>query len=316
MSKSYKVLVTGATGFVGSNLVRRLISEGYEVHILTRKKSDKWRIIDILPDLNNHIVDLLEEERLKNLVEQIEPDLIFHLATQVMYGGVHSPEKELIQSNLFGTINLINACENINYKCFVNTGSSSEYGPKNYSMKESDVCEPVNVYGISKCASTLYGNFIAKTKNKPIIGFRLFSPFGPYDDSRRLIPYAIINALQNKQLNFANPYAVRDYIYIDDILDLYLKSIDLASKYRGEVYNIGTGSNVSVSYVVNKILEITGSNSNVQWNSFAGRDYDCEKWEANIEKVNRDFNWEPKIHIDEGIEKTIKWFEDKLLFYK
>lgn len=315
MSKCYKVLVTGATGFVGSNLVRRLISEGHEVHILTRKNSDKWRIIDILPDLNNHIVDLLEEENLKQSVEQIEPDVIFHLATMGIYGGVHSPEKEVIQSNLFGTINLINACEDIKYKCFVNTGSSSEYGPKSYSMTETDVCEPINVYGISKCASTLYGNFIAKTKNKPIIGFRLFSPFGPYDDSRRLIPYTIVNALQNKQLNFANACAVRDYIYIDDVLDLYLKSIELASKHRGEVYNVGRGSNVSVSYVVKKILEIIGSKSAVHWNTFEGRDHDCEKWEANTEKITRDFNWTPKYHIDEGIRKTITWFEDNLSFY-
>lgn len=182
-------------------------------------------------------------------------------------------------------------------------------------MKETDVCEPINVYGISKCASTLYGRFIAKTENKPIIGFRLFSPFGPYDDSRRLIPYAIMNALQNKQLNLANSCAVRDYIYIDDVLDLYLKSIELASKYAGEVYNVGRGSNVSVSDVVKKILEITDSRSLVQWNSFTGRDHDCEKWEANIGKISRDFNWQPKYNIDEGIRKTITWFRDNLHSY-
>ncbi|MDQ1254427.1 MAG: GDP-L-fucose synthase [Euryarchaeota archaeon] len=315
MSKSHKVLVTGATGFIGSNLVRRLVSEEYEVHILTRKNSDKWRIADILPDLSDHYVDLLEEKNLKQVVEQIEPDVVFHLATLGIYGGVHSPEREVLQTNIFGTVNLINACQDIKYKCFVNTGSSSEYGLKSYAMKETDVCEPINVYGISKCASTLYGRFIAKTNNKPIIGLRLFSPFGPYDDSRRLIPYAVVNALQNKQLNLANANAVRDYIFIDDVVDLYLKSIEIASKFVGEVYNVGRGSNVSVDYVVKKILEIADSRSPIKWNSFAGRDHDYEKWEADIGKISRDFNWQPKYNIDEGIRKTITWFRDNLHSY-
>lgn len=315
MSKYYKVLVTGATGFVGSNLVRRLLDEGYEVHIFTRETSNKWRILDILPNLNDHCVDLLDEKRLKPLLEQINPEAIFHLATLGIYGGVQSPEKDVIENNLFGTMNLINACENVDYKCFVNTGSSSEYGPKKYPMKESDVCEPINVYGISKCAATLYGNFIAKTKNKPIIGFRLFSPFGPYDDKSRLMTYAITNTLQNKPLMLANPDAVRDYIYIEDVLDLYLQSIELASKVKGEIFNIGNGSEKTVSYVVNKIIEITNSKSEIKWNSFAKREYDTEKWEADIEKVSTHFNWKPKYQIDEGIMKSISWFKSNLSYY-
>lgn len=316
MSKYYKVLVTGATGFVGSNLVRRLLDEEYEVHILTRESSNKWRIRDILPNLNEHSVDLLDGNRLKPLLEQINPDVIFHLATLGIYGGIQSPEKDVIETNLFGTMNLINACENIEYRCFVNTGSSSEYGPKKELMKENDVCEPINVYGISKCAATLYGNFIARTKGKPIIGFRLFSPFGPYDDKSRLMTYAITNTLQNKPLMLANPDAVRDYIYIEDVLDLYLQSIELASKVKGEIFNIGSGSEKSVSYVVNKIIEITNSKSEIKWKSFPKREYDTEKWEADIEKVSKYFNWKPKYQIDEGIMKSISWFKSNLSFYE
>lgn len=315
MPKCYKVLVTGATGFVGSNLVRRLLYEGYEVHIITRESSNKWRIHDILPNLNEHSVDLLDGSRLKSLLEQINPDVIFHLATLGIHGGIQSPETDVIETNLFGTMNLINACENIEYRCFVNTGSSSEYGPKKESMNENDVCEPINVYGISKCAATLYGNFIARTKGKPIIGFRLFSPFGPYDDKSRLMTYAITNALQNNPLMLANPDVVRDYIYIEDVLDLYLQSIELASKVKGEVFNIGGGSEKSVSYVINKIIEITNSKSDIKWNSFSKRDYDTEKWEADIEKVSEYFNWKPKYLIDEGITKSIIWFKSNLSNY-
>lgn len=316
MSKSYKVLVTGATGFVGANLIRRLIELGYEVHILTRESSDKWRLTDILSNLKDHTVDLLDEERLNYLVNQIKPEAIFHLATSGIYGGVHASEKKVIETNFLGTVNLINACKDIDYRCFVNTGSSSEYGTKKHPMKETDLCEPINIYGISKCAATLYGNLIARTKGKPIITFRLFSPFGPYDGESRLMTYAITNVLEGKPLMLANPNSVRDYIYIEDVLDLYLQSIEHAYEFKGEVFNVGSGSQKATSYIIYKIIEITNSNSEIKWNSFPGRNHDTDKWEADIEKVRTYFNWQPKYHIDDGIRETIEWFKENLALYK
>lgn len=316
MTKTYEILVTGATGFVGSNLVRRLMADGHDVHILTRKLSNNWRLIDCFSDLHNHTVDLLNKEELKGLMNKIEPDVIFHFATSGIYGGVQRPDAEVIETNFLGTVNLINACNDEDYKCFVNTGSSSEYGPKKEPMKETDLCEPINLYGISKCAATLYGQCIAKTNDKPIIGLRLFSPFGPFDDKSRLMTYAITNALQNKPLILGNPNAVRDYIYIEDVLDVYLQSMEIACRLKGEVFNVGSGSQISVSYIVNKIIEITGSKSEIRWNSFSGRAYDTEKWGADIEKINRSFNWRPKYQIDDGIRQTISWFESNLHLYK
>lgn len=316
MTKTYKILVTGATGFVGSNIVRRLICDGHDIHILTRTLSNKWRLMDCFSDLHNHTVDLLNQEELKGLMTKIEPDVIFHLATSGIYGGIQRPDREVIETNLLGTINLINACNDINYKCFVNTGSSSEYGKKKQPMKETDLCEPINLYGISKCAATLFGQFIARTKDKPVIGLRLFSPFGPFDDKSRLMTYAITNALQNKPLLLGNPNAVRDYIYIEDVLDVYLQSIEKASGLKGEVFNVGSGSQITISYIVNKIIEITDSKSEIKWNSFSGRAHDTEKWEADIEKVSRSFNWRPKYYIDDGIRRTISWFENNLHLYK
>lgn len=316
MTKTYKILVTGATGFVGSNLLRRLISHGHDIHILTRNLSDKWRIIDCFSDLHNHTVDLRKQAELKVLINKIEPDVIFHLATSGMYGGVSRPDSEVIETNLLGTVNLINACNNTDYKCFINTGSSSEYGPKKEPMKETDLCEPVNLYGISKCAATLYGQSIARTRDKPIIGLRLFSPFGPFDDKSRLMTYAITNALANKPLLLGNPNAVRDYIYIEDVLDVYLQSIEIASGIKGEVFNVGSGSQTSISYIVNKIIEITDSKTKITWNSFPGRTHDTEKWEADVEKIGRSFNWRPKYRIDDGIRQTISWFENNLHLYK
>jgi nucleoside-diphosphate-sugar epimerase len=310
-----KVLVTGATGFVGANLVRRLLQRDYDVHIITRASSNKWRLADILSKLSDYTVDLSQPRKLRTLIRQVKPDVIFHLAASGIYSGVQLSERKLIEINFSGTVNLVNACQDIDYKCFVNTGSSSEYGPKRHPMKETDVCEPITMYGITKCAATLYGGSIAKTKDKPIIGFRLFSPYGPYDDKSRLVVYSIVNALQNKDLNLANPEAVRDYIYVEDVVDLYMRSIDRAYELKGEVFNAGSGSQTTISSIVSKVIEFTQSKSNVNWQAVKGRGWDTQRWEADIEKTSKTFNWKPTYDIEKGLKRTIDWFRNNLSFY-
>ena len=143
-----RILITGAAGFVGANLVRRLIKENYEVHILTRNTTNMWRIKDIYDSLHDHKVDLLEKEKLFEIVKEINPKKICHLA---IYGGYsfQKDEEKIMKTNFNGTINLLDSLADINYDCFINTGSSSEYGPKINPMAETDICEPDTIYGVA-----------------------------------------------------------------------------------------------------------------------------------------------------------------------
>ena len=311
-----KVLVTGASGFVGSNLTRKLVQKGYDVHILSRPFFNKWRLTDVLPKLNNHAVDLLEAEKLKKLIKEIKPEVIFHLAAAGIFGGVSSSEKELIETNFLGTVNLINACNEIKYKCFVNTGSSSEYGPKDKPMEETNICQPINTYGISKLAAILYGSFIAKTKNQPIIGIRLFSPFGPFDNRQRLIPFVTINALRDEEILLSSPKGTRDFIFVEDVVEIYLKSIDLASQFKGEIFNLGSGKETSVSEAVKTICQLTNTKSKTRWGQALPRPWDTLYWRADINKISRCFNWKPKYSFKEGLEKTTQWFKNNLSLYE
>ncbi len=308
-----KVLVTGPNSFIGSNLVKKLISKDFEVHILIRETSNLWRLSDCTDKITVHRVDLREREKLFDMVNLIKPDVIFHLATQGIYGGVHSENKKIIETNFLGTINLIDACDDIDYNCFVNTGSSSEYGMKNKPMKEDMICSPLNMYGITKNAATKYGQFVALTKNKPIISLRLFSPFGYYDQKDRLISYAIVKSIRGESLELANPDSVRDYIFIEDVVDLYIKSIKKAKEFKGEIFNVGTGIQNNIKEVIEKITKITKSSSKINWGSEKSRDYDNGCWVADIEKTKKVFNWEPQYDLEEGLIKTIKWFEKRLI---
>ncbi|MDO8467193.1 MAG: NAD-dependent epimerase/dehydratase family protein [bacterium] len=316
LSEPKAVLVTGATGFVGSHLVQRLTNEGYQTHILLRTKSDPWRIADILPKLKAHNVDLTDREGLVKLMEEVRPNFIFHLATAGVYGGKSLPDQDLLKINLGGFLNLVEATNDLEYSLFVNTGSSSEYGPKNEAMKEGDVCQPSNMYGITKLAATLYGQAVAATHKKPIVTLRLFSPFGSHDDAKRFMAIAVSGGIKNEELILSNPTAVRDFIYIDDVIDAYLQCMSKAEALRGQVLNIGSGIEIGIPSLCEKLKEIGKFTNTIRKEPGQPRLGESPSWQADITKAKKLLGWQPKRSLEEGLEKTITWFRENLKSYE
>jgi len=311
MTKKLKVFITGATGFVGSNIARNLAMKNeFGVHIIHRPNSNMWRIQEILPKIMTHSVDIADKKGLHAAVKKIQPDIIFHLANVGVYGGLEGNPEDIIRSNLIGTINLVEALRSVPYLCFVNTGSSSEYGPKAAPMKERDYCEPESIYAISKLAATIYTLQEAKRNKKPIVNVRLFSPFGPYDSKARLISYAIKQASENEPMHLNTRTAVRDYVYVDDVVDAYLLCVKHIDAVRGEVLNIGSGSETSVSDIVKLVKNVTGSRSKIIWKNQKSNRFESEVWRADTKKVKRLLSWKPKITLREGIQKTLAWHQE------
>lgn len=306
-----KILLTGATGFIGSQLANRLVKEGREVHAIIRPGADTRRIKDILPFLKCHAVDLSEFEKLKEVIYKIKPKGIFHLAASTVMSGVTAPADKVVKSNLLGTVNLINATINLNYKFFVNTGSFLEYDARGRAVKESDPCLPLELYSITKHAAVLYGQAIARTADKPILALRLFTPYGPQIQKGRLIYNIIKSALEDKDINLTNPKVARDFIFVDDIINLYLEVAKKAGDYKGEIFNAGTGQKVTLNELVKCVLDITKSKSKVNWNALPLVVYDTENWQADMSKTFSRFSWRPQYTLREGLIKTINWFKLK-----
>lgn len=308
-----KVLITGGAGFVGSNLVRRILDDGADVNLIMRSTSNKWRIKDILSEINEHSVDLMDYDNLVSIVSEIKPSIIFHLAT---YGGspFQKDTQNIIRSNFVGTMNLVNACKKVGFESFINTSSSSEYGNKKFPMSELDLLEPINDYGVSKAASTLYCHSIAKNEDLPIITLRLFSPYGSYEDSRRLIPHVILSILRNKSPNLTSPEFVRDFIFIEDVLDAFI-NVAQRSDLKDEVFNIGSGIQNTVGNVVNNILEIMGHKIEPKWGSTPEWSNEPVIWQADISRAKDILKWSPKHDLKGGMLKTINWFEKHIELY-
>jgi nucleoside-diphosphate-sugar epimerase len=311
--KGKKVLVTGATGFIGANLVRMALKEGCEVHIITRTESNRWRIDDISTYIIDYNTDLLDYKNLDYVISSIKPDIIYHTAT---YGGRPNQKDTIgiIQTNLIGTINMIKACKKSGFDLFVNTGSSSEYGIKGKSMHEEALLEPVNDYGVSKSAATQYCQAIAKNEQLPIVTLRLFSPYGSYEESARLIPSVILSCLRKKKPRISSPNFVRDFVHIKDVLEAYAK-LAKVPQLSGDVFNIGSGKQCTIGEVANKIIELLGHCVELETGKAQGWPNEPEKWEADISKANDILGWKPKYDLENGLAETIRWFEKNINLY-
>jgi transketolase len=312
-----KIFLTGATGFVGSNLARQLIKdENNEVHILIRESSNTWRIKDILysPVLIKHFADLLDFDSLRRVMEEVKPDFIIHTA---IYGGYSNQKdvKKIIETNLIGTMNLLEATKDIDYKCFINTGSSSEYGTKAEPMKESDLLEPNTEYGVAKSAATLYCSHFAKKNKKPIITLRLLSVYGYFEERGRLVPEVITNYIQGKEINLNNPEVARDFIFIEDVVEAYQKVMNSEKIFYGEVFNVGFGEQKRIRDIAETVAEISSGNARISYGEGLGRSFDSYTWVADISKIEETFGWSPKHSLHDGLAKSIEWFRKNLHFY-
>lgn len=307
-----KILVTGATGFVGSCLTRRLIGDGHDVHLLVRRDSNRWRIADLASFFTACEVDLRDAAAVETAVAAIAPRVIFHLAT---YGGFAFQKEEaaIIDSNFIGTVNLLNACAKAGFDSFVNTGSSSEYGVKGKPMTEQDPPEPVGAYGVSKAAATLYCRSLAVERDLPVTTVRLFSPYGPWDDPRRLIPSVIVSLLRGGAPQLASPDSVRDFVFVDDIVDIYLKLA--AHPLIGEIINAGSGRQHCIGEVVATIAELIGSGPAPCWGVTESRRPEPKVWVADVARAREKLNWVPETSLQEGLTKTVAWFETHLGLY-
>ena len=299
-----RVLVTGAAGFVGANLVRALQASGNEVSVFLRRESKTWRLADLIPKLKVYPVDISDKEAVQKAVAEIQPEVVYHLAT---YGGYPSQKDIAVtfNTNLLGSLNLFQALESADsLKKLVNIGSSSEYGIKSEPMSEDKSCFPMSFYGISKLCMTLFCRLQGLMSSLPVCTLRLFSPYGYCDDKNRLIPQVITSALLGRDIVISNPDNKRDYIFIDDVVNAYLKVIS-KKKFKGNIINIGSGKEYSVKNITEIILKLTGSKSKLKFKKSESKITESPAWMADITKAKEILEWEPAIDITPGLKKTI-----------
>ena len=305
-----RVIVTGATGFVGANLARRLLRDGHEVHLLLRRGHASWRIAEIASSVYCHEVDLGDREGLDRLFSLIRPDWVFHLAVQGAYSS-QTDLQQMIQTNIHGTINLVEAALAVGVEVFVNTGSSSEYGLKDHAPSENESLEANSYYAVTKASATLYCRHVAQnndTLHLPTL--RLYSVYGPWEEPTRLIPMLLTYGLRGDLPKLVDPSIGRDYVFVDDVVNAYLLAATVISQEVGAIYNVGTGIQTSLEEAVDVARQIMVIPTEPRWGSMPSRQWDTSVWVADSRKIMRDLGWQPQIQLHQGLRQVIEWLQD------
>lgn len=293
------IVIHGATSFIGKHLIKRLLSEKIPLVVISRSSSD------LSAYQNNSLIrifrytDSVNEINAKDI--QLNNPVFFEFAWKGVFGSERNEETQL-SVNVPLIRDTIQLAHRLNSYHWIGIGSQAEYGNLNKRISETDKCEPTTLYGKAKLECSLLSANLCREYGLQHSWLRLFSVYGPDDNHEWLIQYLIKEMLHGNEVNVTKGEQVWDYLYIDDMVDALIK---LSGRPGVGIANIGTGKGVSVRTIIEKIHELTGSNSKINFGVIPYRDDQVMLMEADITKLSSHLDWEPKIDIEEGLKRTV-----------
>lgn len=301
-----RVILTGASGFIGANLARRLLRDGHEVWVFLRPRGTGWRIDDIRADLRIVDVDLGDEAVVTQAVHRIGPDWVFNLAAHGAYSW-QTDLRAMLATNLLGTVHLLEAATSTGVEAFVQTGSSSEYGAKDHSPPETEWLEPNSHYAVAKAAATLFCRYTGRATGLPVRTLRLYSVYGPWEQPGRLMPTLVMRGLGGELPKLVSPDTARDFVYVDDVVEACLLAATTPGQEPGAVYNVGTGCQTSLREVVDVARGEMGITAEPVWGTMAPRIWDTDVWVADRSRIAEQLHWGPSRTLPEGFHLLAEW---------
>lgn len=306
-----RILISGAAGFIGSHVVRRLVRDGATVGILKRTSSDVRRIRDILESVAAFDLDLGDGEAVRQAVRTFAPDAILHLAMQ--YAVDHTPADipKLVGTNVLGAINLLDAAREGKGVLFVNTSTFFVYRQSPESVREEAARDPFNLYSLTKVHAEEACDYFAGHDGMRVATLRLTAPYGPDDHARRLIPFLVKCFLWGELPEMTSGEQRWDYVFVEDVVEAYVALLGSSLPAgRHEVFNVGSGEVVSAREISDHLKRILNSTAEPRWGTRPQRLHEVMYRAVDISKARTMLGWEPRVRIfDEGLAKTAEWFQ-------
>jgi nucleoside-diphosphate-sugar epimerase len=314
-----RILISGAAGFVGASLTRRMIELGHDVHVITRtpkRESDPrkslWRIAEIANNMRVHHVDLVDAEATRQAAAIARPEVVLHFASHAALPQ-ETDEGEILLHTVQPLVNLASACAGC--ELFINAGSSSEYGYQTEPMSESSLPNPTRMHDIAKLAQTLYGTYAARFKGLPLVTLRLFSVYGPWEQGRRLVPRLMLSALHGRRMSLSSPDVSRDFIFVDDVVRAVEHCMRRPVPGDETVFNLGTGVERTIREVANIVGEIHGRPLPLEWGAVERQRWDSPRWVADTTRQTRDLGFTAGTDLCAGLRATYHWFAENARRY-
>ena len=313
-----RFLIIGGETFVGASIARRLVKEGKEVHVITHQTPSLWRLKDLMLSIRIHSTDLSNSQDVFEVLNKIKAAVIINTTSY----GERPHEVDLDETydyNFFNLLVLMEQAKEVGFSCFINTGTYQEYGRKAYALSESVMPEPLSHYGISKAAATMYCIKEAKKNSLPIYTIRPFIPYGPYQGRDSFITKLFTNTMIDVKFNHYYANAAYDFIYIDDLVNIYL-TLAQQLPTTAYVFNAGSGISYKLRDVVRAFEEIWQHDVTIDWNLYSDIGFSVESQSncfADQTITNTILRNVPQQKsLKEGLKATFEWFMKNQLLYE
>ena len=299
-----RYVVTGASGFLGSALVKNLVQQGHPTLAVVRPESNLWRLSEIHSDVSFVYASLQNILLIEKQIHRFAPDVVFHLAWSGGDSSKYVNNNDQMR-NVSGSLELVNIAGRAQAKTFIVFGSAAEYGRFNIPVSEDDPAEPQNLYGATKLVTMETTKSLCSMWKMRFCGVRPFWVYGPQDSEKRMIPSLIEQLLDRKRPPLTKGDQIWDYLYIDDAMDAVVR---LAEDPNAEgIFNLGSGRPVQLRSVVERIRDIIDPNLEVGFGEIPYSPNQIMHLEASIDRLKEATGWQPKTGLEEGLQRTIHW---------
>jgi nucleoside-diphosphate-sugar epimerase/glycosyltransferase involved in cell wall biosynthesis len=299
------ILVLGGGGFVGANLVQRLLQTRSDVVAVVRRLP-AWRLAGL--DSKNLIeVDLTSIAEMREMVEAVRPRTVLDCSAYGAY-SFESDAQLIYQTNFNTLVALVELLDKGRLASFVHAGSSSEYGSNSAGPSEAEPLVPNSHYAVSKAAAALFISHAGKTLGLPIVNLRLYSVYGPLEDASRLIPNLVKQGIEVSYPPFVSPETSRDFVYVGDVCEAFLiAAARLTPDLYGESFNIGSGVRTKIRDLAETARHVFGIDKPADFGSMPGRAWDLDEWYADPVKAARLLGWSATTSLADGLRLTADW---------
>ena len=304
------ILVIGASGFIGANLFRRCLERRTDV-IGTVFSGDSWRLRDIAA-ANITFLNLQDPISVLSVFRRFRPKTVFDCSSFGAYSFEQDFER-IHSTNYLSFLRVMEEVAALDLSAYVHAGSSSEYGLHARAPTESDLLIPNSHYAVSKAAASQAITYYGRVRGVPVANLRLYSVYGPYEDSSRLIPVLCERSLHGTLPTFARPEVTRDFIHVDDVVEAFADTaVNMGPAIAGESFNIGTGTPTSLATLAAQAQRLFAIAEEPRFNPGVGRAWDLDAWYANPARAGQALGWTARIGLEEGLVTTRAWWKDFL----
>jgi polyisoprenyl-phosphate glycosyltransferase len=299
------ILITGAAGFVGASLFHRIASVRNDVYAVVRRDKG-WRLAEVR-DERVIVADLNDPAAVKHVVQSIQPETVMDCVAYGAY-SFETDASLIYQTNFQSVVNLVEQLAPRRIAAFVHAGSSSEYGRNCAGPQEASVCQPNSAYAVSKVAVANYLDYQGHEKAFPCVNLRLYSVYGPLEDTSRLVPNVLRHALQGTLPPFVDARTSRDFVHVDDVCAAFIMS---AAKMHpglyGEHFNIGSGAKTTIGELASLVRDEFRVDEQPRFGTMDARAWDLADWYANPAKAREQLGWQAHISLRDGLRSTSEW---------